>query len=34
MDIEGLAQWLRIHVPNAGGTGSISDQGTTACHMV
>ena len=25
-------QWLRLHTPSAGGTGSIPDQGTKILH--
>ena len=28
-----MVQWLRLHVPNAGGLGSILGQGTTS-HML
>ena len=28
-----VVQWLRLHVPNAGGTGSIPGQGTRP-HML
>ena len=27
-----VAQWLRLHAPNAGGPGSIHGQGTTRSH--
>ena len=27
-----MAQWLRSHASNAGGTGSIPGRGRSACH--
>ena len=29
-----VAQWLRLHAPNAGGIGSIHGQGTKTPHAI
>ena len=29
-----VVQWLRLHTPNAGGTGSIPDRGTNIPHAM
>ena len=29
-----VVQWLRLHTPNTGGTGSIPDQGTKIPHAM
>ena len=29
-----VVQWLRLHTPNAGGTGSIPDRGTKIPHAM